>query len=109
MAVAEMAGQPVGFAELEASGHIDRVYVSADQQRCGIGRSLLSAVVSEAQRLDVARLFTEASITARPFFGSQGFVVLASQVVMRGGVEFVNYRMERVLTKRLDCTGNPRS
>lgn len=109
VAVAEVAGQPVGFAELEASGHIDRVYVSADQQRRGIGRSLLSAVVSEAQRLDVARLFTEASITARPFFESQGFVVLASQVVMRGGVEFVNYRMERVLARRLGDTDKPRS
>ena len=32
--VAEEAGRLVGFAELEASGHIDRFYVSADQQRC---------------------------------------------------------------------------
>ena len=38
--------------------------------------------------------------TARPFFESQGFVVLAPQVVMCRGVEFVNYRMERVLAER---------
>src|SRR5438552_9407113 len=41
VAVAEESGKPVGFAELEADGHIDRVYVSADHQRQGVGRSLL--------------------------------------------------------------------
>jgi putative acetyltransferase len=95
--VAEEAGRPVGFAELEPDGHIDRVYVSADHQRRGIGQQLLAAVVAEARRLGLGRLFTEASITARPFFEAQGFVVLAPQVVTCRGVEFVNYRMERVL------------
>jgi putative acetyltransferase len=98
--VAEEAGRPVGFAELESSGHIDRVYVSADHQRCGIGRQLLATVAAEAQRVGLSRLFTEASITARPFFESQGFVVLAPQVVTCRGIDFVNYRMERVLAER---------
>src|SRR5437660_6018121 len=44
--VAEVAGRPVGFAELEVSWHIDRVYVSADQQRRGVGRLLLSTMVA---------------------------------------------------------------
>jgi putative acetyltransferase len=99
--VAEEDGRPVGFAELELepAGHIDRVYVSADHQRRGIGRQLLAAVVAEARRVGLARLFTEASITARPFFEAQGFLVLAPQVVRCRGAEFVNYRMERVLTQ----------
>lgn len=95
--VAEAVGQPIGFAELEANGHIDRVYVSADHQGQGIGRQLLEAVLAEARRLGLARLFTEASITARPFFERQGFVVVAPQIVTCRGVEFLNYRMERVL------------
>ena len=97
--VAEEAGRPVGFAELEPVGHIDRVYVSADHQRRGIGRQLLAAVVAEARRIGLARLFTEASITARPFFEAQGFAVQAPQVVTCRGTEFVNYRMERVLAE----------
>jgi putative acetyltransferase len=97
--VAEEAGRPVGFAELEPDGHVGRVYVSADHQRRGIGRQLLAAVVAEARRVGLARLFTEASITARPFFESQGFVVLAPQVVTCRGAEFVNYRMARVLAE----------
>ena len=97
--VAEEDGRPVGFAELEPNGHIDRVYVSADHQRRGIGRQLLAALVAEARRVGLGRLFTEASITARPFFDAQGFTVLAPQVVMCRGVEFVNYRIERVLAE----------
>ncbi len=95
--VAEGAGRPVGFAELEPSGHLDRMYASADHQGRGVGRQLLAAVVAEARRLGIARLFAEVSITARPFFEAHGFVVLAPQTVTVRGEEFVNYRMERVL------------
>ena len=97
--MAEESDRPVGFAELETNGHIDRVYVSADHQRRGIGRQLLGAVVAEASRVGLARLFTEASITARSFFEAHGFVVLSPQVVTCRGAEFVNYRMERVLAE----------
>ena len=95
--VAEESGRSIGFAELEPDGHLDRMYVSADHQGQGIGRQLLLAIVAEARRLGIVRLFVEASLTARPFFETQGFTVLVSQVVICRGVEFVNYRMERVL------------
>lgn len=94
--VAEEAGRPVGFAELELDGHIDRLYVSADHQGRGIGRQLMTSVVTEARRVGLARLFTESSITARSFFEAHGFEVLAQQVVVVRGVEFVNFRMARV-------------
>jgi putative acetyltransferase len=96
--VAEKERRPVGFADLEPNGHIDRLYVSADDQRQGIGRLLVTAILEEAQRAAISRLFTEASITARPFFEAEGFRVITAQVVMCRGVEFVNYRMERVLS-----------
>src|SRR5687767_9108535 len=54
--VAEETGIPVGFTELEADGHIDRFYVSADRQGRGVGRALMGAVVDEARRLGLARL-----------------------------------------------------
>jgi putative acetyltransferase len=97
VAVADEAGQAVGFAELDSSGHIDRFYVSADHQRRGVGRLLMAAVVAEARRLSLARLFTEASVTARPFFEAHGFVVLTPQLVIVREVEFVNYQMERII------------
>jgi putative acetyltransferase len=97
--VAEEGGRPVGFAELEPGGHIDRVDVSADHQRRGIARQLLAAIMAEARCAGVTRRFTEASITARPFFEAQGFAVFGPQVVTCRGAEFVNYRMERVLAE----------
>ena len=95
--VAEERERQVGFAELEPNGHIDRVYVSADHQSQGIGAQLLAALLSEAQRQGLTRLFVEASITALPFFQAQGFVIVAKQVVTNRGVAFVNYRMEHTM------------
>lgn len=95
--VAENEGQPVGFAELESDGHIDRFYVSAHHQRQGIGRMLMAGVLSEAEKRGLARLWAEVSITARPFFEGHGFKVLAPQVVGCRGEEFVNYQMERAV------------
>lgn len=45
----------------------------------------------------IARLFTEASITARPFFTKCGFVLLASQRVEKHGQVLTNFRMEKRL------------
>lgn len=95
--VAEEKGSLVGFADLEPDGNVDRFFVSADRQRQGVGGILLGGLVAEARRRGLPRLSVEASITARPFFEAQGFVVLAKQVVMCRGVELVNFRMERVL------------
>jgi putative acetyltransferase len=97
--VADDAGRLAGFAELEANGHLDRFYVSADHQGQGVGRGLMAELVAEARRLGLVRLFVEVSITARPFFEAQGFAVLTPQIVVCRGVEFVNYRMERVLAE----------
>lgn len=105
--VAELDGRIAGFTELEPDGHIDRFYVSADHQRLGVGKSLLEALVSEALSTGVSRLHAAVSITARPFFASQGFSVIARQTVVVRGVEFVNFRMERQL--REDAPPAPRA
>ncbi|MGC3970306.1 MAG: GNAT family N-acetyltransferase [Pirellulales bacterium] len=84
-----------GFADMELDGHLDRLFVSADHQRRGVGRMLLEAVVVEAQRLGLVRVFTEASITARPFFAAHEFTTLAEQTVVCRGTAMTNFRMER--------------
>jgi putative acetyltransferase len=93
--VAELSDEHVGFAELEPNGHIDRFYVSADFQRCWVGRMMLRALCDEAQSQRITRLFTEASITARPFFEAHGFRVITPQTVTLRGVKFLNFKMER--------------
>jgi len=70
--VAEEDGLVVGYGQLEANGHIDHFYVHDRHQRKGVGSRLHAAIETEARRLNCARLFTEASITARPFFERMG-------------------------------------
>ena len=95
--VAEIAGVPVGFIDLEPDGHIDMLYVSADHQRMGVANVLYRAVEQKARGQGAARLFTEASHAARPFFAAKGFTVLAEQAVEMGGERLTNFRMEKQL------------
>ncbi|MEG4586934.1 GNAT family N-acetyltransferase [Microcoleus sp. MOSTC5] len=93
--VAEEGDKIAGFGELEASGHIDRFYCHQDFQRQGVGRLILKQIESKAKDLGINKLFTEASITARPFFESQGFMVITKQEVERRGQKFINFAMEK--------------
>jgi putative acetyltransferase len=95
--VAEEDGALLGFANLEADGHVDCLYTHAAHQGRGVATALMQALEGKARGLGLIRLFTEASITARPFFERRGFVVLAQQEVELRGVRFVNFRMEKRL------------
>lgn len=85
----------VGFAEFEADGHIDAFYVHQEHQGEGIGTRLLNRIEQEAEQAAIDRLYTEASITALPFFEKRGFVVVQPQEVEYRGMKFRNYRMEK--------------
>jgi GNAT superfamily N-acetyltransferase len=94
--VAVEGEQIIGFANLESDGHLDCLYAHAQHQRQGVGTALLAALEGKARELGVTRLFTEASITARPFFHRRGFAGLEQLVACRGEW-FINYRMEKNL------------
>ena len=95
--VADLDGAPVGFVDVARDGLIDMLYVHADHQGRGIASLLLRTVEASARTHGLLRLFTEASITARPFFEHRGFRVIAPQRVMRWAQEFLNYRMDKAL------------
>ena len=98
--IAETASEPAilaGFTDLERNGHLDRFFVSADFQRRGVGRMLLSAVIAQAREWQLDHLFTEASITARPFFLAHGFREIRNNLVVVRGVALLNYLLERPL------------
>ena len=92
--VADESGEVVGFAELE-DGHLDMLYCRADAVGRGVG-SLLYAAVEERAR-GLGRISTEASITARPFFGRRGFAVLRRNTVWREGTALTNFSMQKAL------------
>lgn len=95
--VAEEGGEVAGFAELEGDGHLDMLFVRGDAVGRGVGRRLYEAVEREARGQGLERIFTEASITARPFFERRGFRVVREQTVSRRGVELTNFVMEKDL------------
>lgn len=95
--VADNEGAITGFGELEPNGHIDCFYCHKDYQRCGVGRQIYRAIEAKAIELSLNRLFTEASITAKPFFQCMEFSVIKEQQVTRRGEVFINYAMEKFL------------
>jgi len=42
-------------------------------------------------------LFTESSITAKPFFLRKGFRIISQQTVEFRNTQFINFRMEKYL------------
>jgi GNAT superfamily N-acetyltransferase len=93
--IAEEDTEVAGYITFDPNGHLDHLYVQSRFQRQGVASMLYSRVEQEARLLGLPRIFTEASITARPFFESRGFLLIAPQTVVHRGVSFVNYKMER--------------
>ncbi|MBW4630472.1 MAG: GNAT family N-acetyltransferase [Iphinoe sp. HA4291-MV1] len=95
--VADEEGMIVGFGELEPNGHIDCFYCHKNHQRRGVGRQIYQVIEAKAFELGLDYMFTEASITAKPFFQYMGFSVVKEQQVNHRGETFTNYAMEKFL------------
>lgn len=96
--VAERDGVVVGFCELEADGLMRMLFVHKDHQGQGIATALLNRAEAQARAAGLARLYTEASLTARPVFERHGYAVIEAQSVTRGDQTLRNFRMEKPLT-----------
>lgn len=90
--VAEIDGHIVGFADMDESGYLDRLYVHKDYQRQGVATALCNAV---EQACESENFTTHASVTARSFFERRGYLVVREQEVERYGVLLKNYAMAK--------------
>ncbi len=95
--VAEDGGIIAGFGQLETNGHIDCFYCHKDFQRKGVGTQILEHIESKAKDLGINKIFTEASITAKPFFERHKFIGIKKQEVERRGQKLINFVMEKKL------------
>lgn len=95
--VAVIAGQIVGFIELDDGGHIDCLYVHKDYQRQGIGQSLLLYLCDIADQRGYELLYVEASKAAKPLFDALGFEILGSNRVERRDCVLTNFSMQRAV------------
>ena len=95
--VAESEKVIAGFASLNQDGLVDLLYVHKDFQRRGIALDLLKRLEEKAKQLDLIEIFTDASITAYPFFLKHGFTVTEEYIKQKNGVPFLNRKMRKEL------------
>ncbi len=88
----------LGYADVQPSGYIDHFFVHHQWQRRGVGNLLMQRLHDVAHACGTAKLFSEVSITARPFFEKWKFLVEAEQSVVVRDVTLRNFRMEKRLT-----------
>lgn len=93
--VANINGEIVGFGDLNDKGYIDKLYTHKDYQGMGIASIILCTLEKEAKKLGYTELYTEASITAKPFFQKRGYSVIQSQNKEYNGQVFVNFIMKK--------------
>ncbi len=89
--VAVEDGRITGFADMDRTGYLDRLYVHASYQ----GRGIATALCDQLEQNAPGEIETHASITARPFFEKRGYVVLKKQQVERKGVLLTNFVMKK--------------
>lgn len=95
--IAKYEDKIVGFATLSNRNYLDLFYIHKDFQGLKIASKLYSNIEKEALRCEQSEITSDVSITARPFFEKIGFQVLTEQTVLRQSVEFMNYKMKKVL------------
>jgi putative acetyltransferase len=98
--IATLAGSPVGFAALEDNRKIDMLYVHPAAARQGVATMLCDALEKLATARGTARLTTDASDTARDFFGQRGFEPQQRNTVARGDEWLVNTTMAKQLSPK---------
>lgn len=87
----------VGYADLQQDGYIDHFFVSPTIARQGVGSALMQHLLSQARAQGIAALYSDVSITARPFFERWGFQVERAQLVPIRGETLQNFRMRKDL------------
>lgn len=90
-------GAVIGFTDLDATGYINMMFVHPEWVRRGVATTLLNEVIARAHARGIRRLSTHASVTARPFFEAQGFVVIEQREPVLRGVALTNFAMQRLL------------
>lgn len=91
--VAELAGELVGYADLQANGYMDHFFVSGHHGRRGIGTALMNHLLREARPASLTELTSDVSRTAQPFFESFGFTAVEERQPELRGVVIPNALM----------------
>ncbi|EJR53300.1 hypothetical protein IIM_02664 [Bacillus cereus VD107] len=94
--VADYKGVIVGFGDYNDERYIDRLFTHKDYQGKGIASYILQKLEKAALQLKHKDIYTEASITAKPFFESKGYTSIKEQKKQHNGQIFINYIMKKI-------------
>ncbi len=86
-----------GFAIRYPANRLSMLYCRGRSSRQGHGSALVQAIESDAQRMGIQRLQTEASFLSRPMLEQRGWTMIAPEQFMIAGVSFVRFQMEKAL------------
>ncbi len=95
--VAEIDSKIVGFVDMTHEGYLDRLYIHKDYQARFIAFRLMKHIEQAARNLGLSKITTHCSITAKIPAERMGFKVIKEQTLIRNGIEFTNYVMEKIL------------
>ncbi|MPY24662.1 GNAT family N-acetyltransferase [Shewanella sp. YLB-07] len=89
-------GKVAGYSDLQSDGLIDHFYCNHEYQGKGVGSALMQYIFDESTSRGLSKLYAHVSMTAKPFFESFGFQIVAEQKVNVRGEKLTNYLMEKV-------------
>ncbi|MBF2063428.1 MAG: GNAT family N-acetyltransferase [Calothrix sp. C42_A2020_038] len=96
--VADRNGIIVGFSCFDMNGEISAIYVHPHYTRRRVGQQLLKAVETKALGYNYKKLEVSASITAIPFYQTQGYKLIEySSHTLLSGVKIPCAVMEKYL------------
>ncbi len=95
--IAVLEGEIVGYADVQDDGYIDHFFCHWNHQGKGIGKALMQELIATGQKKSLERLYSHASITAKPFFEHFGFKVVKSQQVEIRGQVLTNFIMDKLV------------
>ena len=96
--VVHLGSKIIAYADIQADGYIDHFYCHHKYQGIGVGRLLFTALEKNAKQNRIEKMYSNVSITARPFFEAMGFAVEKEQRLTMGDQQLKNYRMVRTIT-----------
>ena len=91
--VAEFENKITGFGSVTDDGYLDYMYVHKDFQRKGVAKKILFEIEKKANELNIAKITSHVSITARGFFEKHGYEKESDHIDKHKGVEFINFVM----------------
>ena len=86
-----------GFTSFNSQGYLHSMFILPQFCGKGIATMLLDFAEDFARNNHIPNLFSEVSITARPFFEKRGFIVEQEQLVKVNNVEMSNFQMRKSL------------